>query len=241
MKIIPTAVFTLLLLIMGISSNAQFKLVWSDEFNVNGKPDPKNWKAEKGFVRNHEEQWFREENAFCKDGHLIIEARREEVQNPNYTANSNSWKEERSSAHYTSASLMTQGLHSFQYGRFEMRAKIDTRPGMWPAFWTLGNEGEWPENGEIDIMEYYRGTILANAVWGSMEQWKGIWSTAKKPVSAFNDPKWSEKFHVWKMDWDEKNIRLYVDDLLVNAINLKETYNAKTRQRTLSGSCTTFY
>ena len=215
------------LLFFNFSVRAQEKLVWSDEFNADGKPDPKNWKAEKGFVRNHEDQWYQQDNAFCKDGMLIIEARREEVKNPNYVPDSKNWKEQRSSAHYTSASLMTQGMQSFKYGRFEMKARIDIRPGMWPAFWTLGNEGEWPANGEIDIMEYYRGTILANAVWGSMEKWKGIWSTAKKPVSEFNDPEWSNKFHVWRMDWDEKNIRLYVDDLLLNSIDLEKTYNAK--------------
>jgi len=217
----------ILLILFNLSANAQWKLVWSDEFSVDGKPDPKTWKAEKGFVRNHEDQWYQAENAFCKDGFLIIEGRREEVKNPNYVAGSKNWKEERSSAHYTSASLVTQGTQSFKYGRFEMKAKIDTRAGMWPAFWTLGNEGEWPENGEIDIMEYYRGTILANTVHGSTEKWKGIWSTVKKPVSEFNDPEWSNKFHVWRMDWDEKSIKLYVDDLLLNSVDLEKTYNAK--------------
>ncbi|WP_254561895.1 glycoside hydrolase family 16 protein [Dyadobacter diqingensis] len=227
MKISSTFIISGLFLLLSVSSQAQWKLVWSDEFNIDGKPSPKNWKAEKGFVRNHEFQWFQEDNAYCKNGMLTIEARKEEVKNPNYIAGSKNWKEERPTAHYTSASLITQGMQSFQYGRFEMKAKIDTRSGMWPAFWTLGNEGEWPENGEIDIMEFYRGTILANAVWGSMEKWKGIWSTVKKPVSEFNDPEWSNKFHVWRMDWDEKSIRLYVDDLLMNSIDLEKTYNAK--------------
>jgi len=219
--------FLILLLLSNLSAQGQWKLVWSDEFSVNGKPDSKTWKAEKGFVRNNEDQWYQAENAFCKDGFLIIEARREEVKNPNYVAGSKNWKEERSSAHYTSASLVTQEMQSFKYGRFEMKAKIDTRSGMWPAFWTLGNEGEWPENGEVDIMEYYLGDILANAVWGSMEKWKGIWSTVKKPISEFNDPEWSNKFHVWRMDWDEKSIKLYVDDFLMNSIDLEKTYNTK--------------
>lgn len=207
------------------ASKAQDKLVWSDEFNVDGKPDPKNWKAEKGFVRNHEDQWFQEENAFCKDGFLIIEARKEEVKNPNYVAGSKDWKEERASAHYTSASLITQAMHSFKYGRFEMRAKIDTRSGLWPAFWTLGNEGEWPDNGEIDIMEFYRSMLLANVAWGSNEKWKATWNSVKKPVSEFNDPEWSSKFHIWRMDWDEKSIKLYVDNVLMNTQDLDKTFN----------------
>ena len=51
------------------------------------------------------------------------------------------------------------------YGRFEMRGRIDTRPGLWPAFWTVGAGGRWPNGGEIDIMEYYKGTLLANLIW----------------------------------------------------------------------------
>ncbi|WP_159472219.1 family 16 glycosylhydrolase [Dyadobacter sp. 3J3] len=220
--------FVIILFLFSISiypSKAQDKLVWSDEFNVDGKPDPRNWKAEKGFVRNHEDQWFQAENAFCKNGFLIIEARKEEVKNPDYVAGSKNWKEERMSAQYTSASLITQGMQSFKYGRFEMRAKIDTRSGLWPAFWTLGNEGEWPDNGEIDIMEFYRSLLLANVAWGSKEKWKATWNAVKKPVSEFKDPEWASKFHVWRMDWDEKIIKLYVDDVLMNTQDLDKTYN----------------
>lgn len=220
-----------LFLLLSMPAWAQWKLIWSDEFETDGKPNPKNWKAEIGFVRNHELQWFQKDNAYAKNGVLIIEARKEQVKNPNHIAGSKNWKEERAAAQYTSASIITQGKQSFQYGRFEIRAKIDTRLGMWPAFWTLGNEGEWPENGEIDIMEFYRGTILANAVWGSLEKWKGIWSTTKKPIAAFNDPEWSSKFHIWRMDWDEKSIKLYIDDLLMNVIDLEKTYNAKEPHR----------
>lgn len=223
-----TGSFFIILFLFSISINlskAQEKLVWSDEFDVDGKPDPKNWKAEKGFVRNHEDQWFQEDNAFCKNGFLIIEARKEEVKNPDYIVGSKNWKEKRPSAQYTSASLVTQGMQSFKYGRFEMRAKIDTRSGLWPAFWTLGNEGEWPDNGEIDIMEFYRSMLLANVAWGSNEKWKATWNSVKKPVSEFRDPEWSSKFHIWRMDWDEKSIKLYVDNVLLNSQDLEKTYN----------------
>jgi beta-glucanase (GH16 family) len=106
-----------------------------------------------------------------------------------------------------------------------MRARIDTRPGMWPAFWTLGTEGEWPACGEIDIMEYYRGDLLANAAWGTQKQHEPKWSTTKKPVTSFKDPQWSRKFHVWRMDWDRQFIKLYVDDLLLNTVALDTTVN----------------
>ena len=210
------------------TAKAQYKLVWADEFNTDGQFDPNNWTGEKGFVRNHEEQWYQDENAYVKNGMLVIEAKREKIKNPNYVDKSTNWKENREYAGYTSASIVTKGKHSWQYGRFEIKAKIDTRSGIWPAFWTLGDNGEWPENGEIDIMEFYRGMLLANAVWGSTEKWKGIWSTTKKPITEFNDLDWSKKFHVWRMDWDEKSIKLYVDDLLLNSIDLEKTYNANS-------------
>ncbi|MHC4119462.1 MAG: glycoside hydrolase family 16 protein, partial [Planctomycetota bacterium] len=142
-----------------------YKLVWSDEFDKDGRPDPDKWTYERGFVRNEELQWYQPDNARCEGGLLIIEARRERQANPRYDPNSNRWSRKREYCEYTSASVTTKGLHSWKYGRFEMRGRIDTRSGMWPAFWTLGVEGPWPSNGEIDIMEYYRGMLLANAAW----------------------------------------------------------------------------
>ena len=65
-------------------SATRYKLVWSDEFNQDGKPDPKKWAFETGFVRNRELQWYQPDNARCADGLLIIEARRERIKNPNY-------------------------------------------------------------------------------------------------------------------------------------------------------------
>lgn len=209
------------------SSIAQeYMLVWADEFEIDGEPNPSNWNYETGFKRNHEQQWYQAQNAYCKGGKLIIEAKREAVKNPNFIENSSSWQTNSEFSEYTSASIITAGKQSWQYGRFEMKAKIDTRLGMWPAFWTLGINYEWPESGEIDIMEFYRNDLLANAVWGSTERWKGLWSTTKTPLSSFKDKNWSENYHIWRMDWDEKNISLYVDDQLLNSIDLERTYNA---------------
>ncbi|WP_373513878.1 family 16 glycosylhydrolase [Persicitalea sp.] len=217
-----------LLLFLTISplASAQWKLVWSDEFNDDGSPNPLKWKYEQGFVRNNELQWYQPDNAHCRDGLLVIEGRKEQKPNPNYQPGSDNWKTKRPNITYTSSSLITRKLHQWLYGRFEMRARIDTRPGLWPAFWTLGVEGEWPANGEIDIMEYYRGMLLANAAWASGQRYKAKWDDSRKPISEFADPAWSEKFHVWRMDWDEKRIALYVDDQLLNEVNLEETYNA---------------
>ncbi len=202
-----------------------WKLVWSDEFNRDGAPDPKNWTFETGFVRNEEFQWYQPENARCRKGLLVIEGRKERKPNPQYEPGSTDWRRNRQFAEYTSASMTTQGLHSWQFGRFEMRARIDTRDGLWPAFWTLGVDGDWPSNGEIDIMEYYRGKLLANVAWGTEKRWNAKWHSTARPLAEFNDPNWSKKFHIWRMDWDAESIKLYVDDRLLNTTELKDTIN----------------
>lgn len=202
-----------------------YTLVWSDEFNRDGAPNKANWTYELGFVRNQELQWYRPENAKVTGGLLVIEARRERVSNSRFDASSPDWKRNREFAEYTSASLMTKGLHTWQYGRFEMRGRIDTRPGMWPAFWTLGVTGTWPHNGEIDIMEYYRDTLLANVAWGGTRRYQAIWADSRTPIASFNRPDWSNNFHVWRMDWDERAIALFVDDQLLNRVDLRKTVN----------------
>jgi beta-glucanase (GH16 family) len=210
---------------------AGWKLVWADEFRKSGRPDPRNWTYETGFVRNEELQWYQPENAWCRRGLLIIEGRQERKRNPEYQPDSKDWRTKREYAGYTAASLTTRGLHHWQYGRFEMRGRIDTRPGLWPAFWTLGVAGEWPACGEIDIMEYYRGSLLANAAWGTERRWVARWDSVKKAVAEFDDPGWARKFHVWRMDWDENAIRLYVDGLLLNTVDLKDTFNKDKEAR----------
>jgi len=200
-----------------------WKLVWSDEFDKDGRPDPARWTYETGFVRNQELQWYRPENAWCEKGMLIIEGRREQWKNPAYEPGSANWKRSREFAEYTSASVTTKGIQGWRYGRFEMRARIDTRAGLWPAFWTLGVAGPWPRNGEIDIMEYYRGELLANLIWQGPERTSSF--TRRKPIAAFDDPEWSSKFHVWRMDWDENRAVITVDGEVLNDSNLSKAAN----------------
>lgn len=209
----------------GVVVPAGYRLVWSDEFDVDGTPNPKNWNYEKGFARNEELQWYQPDNATVTGGLLVIEARKERVPNPNYKAGSSDWKTSRQYAEYTSTSMTTSGLQSWQYGRFEMRARIPTSAGMWPAWWTLGVSGEWPSNGEIDIMEYYKGNVLANVACGTATRWTAKWDSSSKPVSSLGSG-WASNFHVWRMDWDDQKIDLYLDDTLMNSASLSSMLNA---------------
>jgi beta-glucanase (GH16 family) len=204
---------------------AGYTLVWADEFDKDGPPDPQNWNYEQGFVRNEELQLYRPENARCEGGMLVIEARREQVENPRYQEGAQDWRRNRPYAEYTSSCLITRGLNQWLYGRFEMRGRIDTRPGMWPAWWMLGTARPWPGGGEIDIMEYYEGLLLANVAWLGSGRRETRWDDLKKPLGEFGDPAWSNKFHVWRMDWDQDSIRLYVDNELLNTTDLSETVN----------------
>jgi beta-glucanase (GH16 family) len=208
-----------------------WELAWSDEFNTDGEPDPAAWSHETGFVRNRELQWYQPGNAVCRNGVLVLSGRKERVPNPGYSPGSGDWRRERSHAAYTSSSIKTAGKKEFLYGRFEVRARIPTAAGAWPAIWTLGNSMPWPSCGEIDIMEYYRVNgvphILANTAWGTDVRHVARWDDAKIPFARFTgkDPDWANKFHVWRMDWDEEAICLYLDDELLNETLLVETVN----------------
>ena len=225
-----------MLFVVALSVAAQEKewqLVWSDEFNRDGRPDTAVWNYEHGFVRNQEAQWYQAENAWQQDGLLIIEARKEQRDNPTYRPNGRYWGQQRKTIDYTSACLTTAGKKSFLYGRLEVCARIPTAPGAWPAIWTLGSGMEWPSCGEIDIMEYYpiKGVphILANAAWGNDQRFHAVWSSQKIPFTHFTerDNDWAQKFHVWRMDWDEAHIRIYLDDELLNDIPLSTTVNGR--------------
>ena len=119
-------------------------LVWHDEFDGR-KIDTDNWTYDIGGWGwgNGELQFYtsRQENARLEDGMLVIEARQEKYED----------------SYYTSARMLTQDLQEFQYGRIEARIKVPEGKGLWPAFWMLGSNfdgNNWPDCGEIDIMEY---------------------------------------------------------------------------------------
>jgi beta-glucanase (GH16 family) len=195
------------IVLLGLGHNcldaADWKLVWSDEFNYQGLPDPAKWDYETGFVRNHESQFYtrsRLENARVEDGHLVIECRKE-----NYTPSNNV------PVHYTAASLITLNKESWQYGRIEVRAKLPHGKGVWPAIWMMGTnitQVGWPRCGEIDIMEFVgkdtngiHGT-LHYAVEGKHKSDGGKLET---------DQPWAN-YHIYAVEWTSTQIDFFFDD-----------------------------
>ncbi|HEX7367151.1 MAG TPA: glycoside hydrolase family 16 protein [Pelobium sp.] len=208
-----------------IYQEKNLRLIWSDEFNNYGAPDTTKWEFENGFVRNKEDQWYQKENAICKGGYLVITGKRQHQLNPNFVSGSNNWQTNRKYIEYTSASLKQKKIHAFKYGRVLVRAKITATQGLWPAIWTLGVSGNWPYNGECDIMEYYKDGLHANFAHGSLKANKPVWNGVFKKMETIGNPNWDKNFHVWRLDWSEDRMEIYVDDLLLNSINLSETKN----------------
>ena len=173
-------------------------LIWHDEFDGE-KIDPENWTFDigAGGWGNGEAEYYtaRPENARLENGMLVIEARQEKYED----------------SYYTSARLKTQGLQSFQYGRMEGRLKVPSGKGLWPAFWMLGsnfNGNNWPDCGEIDIMEYIGkepdlviGTLHGPGYSGAL----GISQWNRQSYNIADD------FHTYAIEWEPQEIRWYYE------------------------------
>ncbi|HUL76204.1 MAG TPA: glycoside hydrolase family 16 protein [Vicinamibacteria bacterium] len=177
---------------------AGWTLVFADEFETPGALDPAKWGYEVGYIRNNEKQYYtsRSENVRAEGGNLVIEARKEAYQGYGYT----------------SASINTQGRFELLYGRVEVRAKLPTGNGTWPAIWMLGtNIGQvgWPACGEIDIMENVG--FEPTRIYGTIHTgaYNHVLGTAKGSNITVSNP-W-EDFHVYAMEWFADHIDLSVD------------------------------
>ena len=214
-----------------------YKLIFAQEFSGEGLPDSDVWQYEDGYCRNHEDQYYHQDesnpNAYVKDGVLVIEAREEAIKNKHYSRYGTDWKSKKGQyTKWTSASMQSKGGwndgFTWLYGIYEVRAKIPAYTGTWPAIWSTGKQYEWPYGGEIDIMEWYGDKIHANVCWGNTQRWGGSWNSKTVSRSALNEKwgeDWGEKFHTWKMVWEEDVMELWVDDILVNQIDLNTTQN----------------
>lgn len=206
---------------------------WGDEFNIDGPVNEELWAFEEGFMRGNEPQNYVKgtDNAIVADGRLLITAKKEKRKNPNYDPTSGDYRKNWEYGEYTSASMNGNQKRFFLFGRAEVRAKIDPSSGSFPAIWTCGNNKEWPLNGEIDIMEFYihngEQSLTSNFAAGKKQAWEAIWNSRWTPLSYYElkDPDWIKKYHVYRMDWDEKEIKLYVDNELRNSIKVEEFLN----------------
>ena len=161
--------------------------VWNYELG-DGCPDLCGW-------GNNERQFYAKENVVVKDGNLVLTARFD-------------------GSSYTSGKISTKGKVDFQYGTIEVRAKLATGKGIWPAIWMLGSnisEVGWPKSGEIDIMEYVGKnpheihTTLHTP--DSHGQSKNTQITTLESVE--------DGFHSYKCHWTKDFIKFYIDNELV--------------------------
>lgn len=191
----------------GTAQTTKKTLIWSDEFNKNGLPDATKWGYEEGFIRNRESQYYtraRLENCYVKDGNLIIA----------------SLKEKYKDAEYTSASINTLGKQHFEGDfRVEIRAKIPSGKGIWPALWMMGaniNQVGWPKCFEFDIMEFVGKE--PNVIHGTFHWWESDTDQSKQHKSkgsrlTFNDL--HEKYHIYGLERKGDSAKVFVDDKLL--------------------------
>ncbi len=184
-----------------VDLNWQFETtpVWEDNFDNNGAPDPSKWTFEvggSGWGNNELQYYTAGNNASVLDGNLNIVAK----------------KELSNGRQYTSTRMITKGRGDWQYGRFEVRAKLPKGKGTWPAFWMLSSDnsyGTWPASGELDIMEHVGfdlNNVHSSAHCSAYNHSRGNQKTSAKLVGGATDD-----FHVYTMDWTPYAVKGFVD------------------------------
>lgn len=226
-SVTPSRVFLLLLVaacsgadtddpVDEIPAKDGFRLVWNDEFdgtNIDGSAW--NWEVH-GRPANNEQQYYTraEKNSRIENGVLVLEAHKETYTGPDATRN------------YTSARINTSGKADFQYGRFEIRARMPVGRGLWPAIWMMPTRsvyGGWPRSGEIDIMEYLghdQRTVYQTLHYTRTGTNEHAYSGTnyRLPSGTF-----SQDFHVFALEWESGEMRWYVDGLQVGRQNAWHT------------------
>jgi beta-glucanase (GH16 family) len=183
-------------------------LIWSDDFDVDGAPDPAKWSYNLGTGENgwgnNEKQNYTDlpANVIVQDGVLKITA----------------IKESSGGQAYSSARIVTDNKFKFTYGKIEVRAKLPTGGGTWPAIWMLGQNyatNEWPACGEIDVMEHVGNS--QDVIHGTLHypgRFGGSADGASKTI-----PNVSSQFHVYKAVWSPSSIKIYVDETLIHSVS----------------------
>ncbi len=178
------------------SQTPGWKLTWSDEFSTNGKPDPAKWSFSGRGTANWKCYCTDDTaTAFVKDGFLYL--------NGILSANSTD------TATYNTGCIQTKGKFSFKYGKLEVRAKLSQGQGSWPAIWLLGEDGAWPNNGEIDVMEHLNFDTIF---------YQTMHSYFIDKLNHKHDPKYFttasfkvNDFNVYGMEWYPDRIDLFVN------------------------------
>ena len=191
-------------------------LIWSDEFDNDGQICDKNWYAEiippnNGSWWNNELQYYTNSsnNLRVEDGLLKITALRENYKNKEFT----------------SARIVSKDLFDFMYGRVDVRAKLPKGGGTWPAIWMIGSnfdEVNWPQSGEIDIMEYdyYRKDKIHTTVHMADQNGDPVYFTSIKN----NISNVSEEFHIYSLEWTSNELIFLIDNVIVYSFKNNPTY-----------------
>jgi beta-glucanase (GH16 family) len=217
-KLLPAVLAILLVNITQAQTGAKkWKLVWTEDFN--GKhldTTVWNYQVDDWGGGNNELQYYtaRDTNSYLKGGMLHIRG----------------LKEDYKTRHYTSARLTTRYKKDFTFGKMEIRAKIPTGRGMWPAIWMMPTDdkfGSWPLSGEIDIMEtkgQYPDTLYGTAHFGPSppkNRWKGALTELEVPNG------WGNDFHVYGIEWKKDTIAWYVDGRKYHEVTNTDVTNMK--------------
>jgi beta-glucanase (GH16 family) len=173
--------------------------MWEDNFSANGSPDPAKWSYDvggSGWGNNELQYYTNTGNASINNGILSIVAK----------------KENNSGMEYTSARMVTKGKGDFLYGRIEVRAKLPSGRGTWPAIWMLSTDGQygtWPASGEIDIMEhvgYDPNKVHSSVHTTAFNHTRNTQKSASKII-----PDATDAFHIYRIDWTPYAIRSFID------------------------------
>lgn len=185
--------------------SGKWQLVWDDEFDYVGLPDSTKWSYDTegnnwGWGNNEAQHYTAGDssNAYVNDGMLTITAKIDSM----------------GGKKYTSARLITKGKGDWLYGRFEIKAKLPTGLGTWPAIWMLPTDweyGNWPASGEIDIMENVG--FMPDSIIGTVhtESYNHMIGTQK--TDSIYLPSNFTDFHLYSLEWEENEIRVFVDDV----------------------------
>lgn len=196
----------------GGAQEPSYELVWSDEFDGEGAPNSTFWSYNVGTGQNGwgngEAQFYtdRRDNSVLSDGTLKITAKRESF----------------SGAAFTSARLVTEDKFEFTYGKIEVRAKLPSGGGTWPAIWLLGADYEtniWPAAGEMDIMEHVGNN--QDIIQAAVHTPSSFGDTQNKADIRVNGV--SEEFHTYELTWTADALEFGVDG------NVYYTYNPTTK------------